>query len=192
MKKLALILLLSLAAMLPAQAQSTLQETIERSQREFNMNQSNGQTDMQETIDHGQREFNKPSKPSTPAKPEPVIVNPRQLEKAYVYYIIVKKCFDAREGYLAAYISEPEMHRAKQETSDIEKKLGSGSDTKHLWESANITVMSLTAIIIGLPSGNMSATSQNSMDRWCQGQLMSLDSLYHQLAPESNFTHKDF
>jgi hypothetical protein len=114
MKKLALILLLSLAAMLPAQAQSTLQETIERSQREFNMNQSNGQTDMQETIDHGQREFNKnqsPGSTQSQSKPSSWPTHDTLLE-AYVDYLFVKQCFEVRQGYLVVNISEPEMLRA--------------------------------------------------------------------------------
>jgi hypothetical protein len=45
------------------------------------------------------------------------------LENAYSNYIMVKTCYEVRNGYEYVWINEVQMYEAKQYASEIEKKL---------------------------------------------------------------------
>ena len=70
-----------------------------------------------------------------------------QLKAAYVDYIIVKRCYDAREGYAAVYINDAELSKAKTDVSSLEEKLkGPNIDLDALWTQANSLADSCVAL----------------------------------------------
>lgn len=58
------------------------------------------------------------------------------LGRAYASYMFIKRCYDAREGYAAVYISQPEMEQARGAVRQIEEfikpKLESGTTADQL------------------------------------------------------------
>lgn len=104
---------------------------------------------------------------------------PELLKAAYAEYISVKQCFEARRGYLAVNISEPEMLRAKMEIAAIEKKLNV-EHSDDLWKSADTS------------HSKVYQMNDPRLRDACQMQLATLDNVYKTLIPEANFTHKDF
>jgi hypothetical protein len=103
-----------------------------------------------------------------------------RLRIAYAQYIFVKRCYDARLGYLTIYISESELARAKRAASRIEEKLKpnlpSDVTTDGLWSEAN------AAAAPDLP------LSQQT----CQTMLGSLEQAYAELVPKDRQIKKDF
>ena len=70
------------------------------------------------------------------------------LGNAYISYIILKRCEQAREGYAAVYISDAEMERARTAVKRLEEKLTRGGQlispadgetwtTNSMWEKAS-------------------------------------------------------
>ena len=71
------------------------------------------------------------------------------LGTAYISYIMLKRCEQAREGYQAVYISDAEMEQTRTAVKSLEEKLTRGGElispdqngktwtTKSLWDDAN-------------------------------------------------------
>jgi hypothetical protein len=101
------------------------------------------------------------------------------LKKAYGDYKFLRRCREARQGYLAVNISEEELARARQAVQRVEQKLkpqlDPDVDIDELWEQADS---------IGQPNTIVQAI--------CQFRYSSLMQLYNQLAPEDKRMEKDF
>ena len=61
-----------------------------------------------------------------------------ELDQEYSEYIVVKRCHEAREGYAAIHIFDPEMARAKNAIQRLESVIKlSEMDLDALWSKAN-------------------------------------------------------
>jgi hypothetical protein len=104
------------------------------------------------------------------------------LAYAYISYINIRHCYDARQGYLAINISDPEMQRARLAVERIESKLkpllpsSEAADT--LWQAADIQARDML---------RMTASRD-----FCQMHLLQLNSIADVLIPDRNQTKKDF
>jgi C-terminal processing protease CtpA/Prc len=101
------------------------------------------------------------------------------LRASYSRYIFIKQCWESRSGYLAVFISDPEMERAKKAVSRIEDKLKpqlpSAVTTDELWSEANNGTNRLPVT-----------------QEFCQHELDDLETAYRNLAPEDRGVRKDF
>lgn len=106
-------------------------------------------------------------------KPENVLL------RAYQEYIVVKKCYDDRKGYLSVNISDEEIEKARQAARGIEQKLieaDSALDKDALWKKAN---------------NNQSPGGEGDRDS-CQATFHDLLAEYAKLVPEAKGVRKDF
>jgi hypothetical protein len=113
-----------------------------------------------------------------------------QLVVAYANYIGVRRCYEARQGFLAVNISDPEMDEARDAVKQIEQAFVSsipeGTTTDQLWQYANKRADS-DPIIQMMPRAQGTEFAPQ-----CR---IWLQSLRHQLArinPDSAVTKKDF
>jgi hypothetical protein len=101
------------------------------------------------------------------------------LGNSYVEYIFLKRCREAREGYLVVHISDVELARAKQAVERIEQKirpqLDPSVDTNWMWEKSNEY-----------------AKKSRIARHTCQMAYTSLVQRYNEFVPEDNKVEKDF
>jgi hypothetical protein len=109
------------------------------------------------------------------------------MAESYVAYIIVKRCYDLRQGYLAVYISEHEMAQATRQIKLIEQVLKPqlGETIKGLWSQADDRAKdTMRTIAVG------DFSNQNG---FCQQLgLLGLSMQYEALFPNADRTPKDF
>jgi hypothetical protein len=103
------------------------------------------------------------------------------LKSAYSDYKYLKRCFEAREGYVAINLSEEELDRARQAAKRIEEILkpliGNDVDTNQLWDAAS----------------SAGPRDMNVFNRsMCQFRYSALMKSYAQIAPEDQRIQKDF
>ena len=61
-----------------------------------------------------------------------------RLRAAYAHYILVKRCFDVRDGFDGVYVTARNMARARAAISDIEiNQNRSEMDVRAIWREAN-------------------------------------------------------
>jgi len=117
-------------------------------------------------------------------KPTNVLVN------AYEAYIVVKRCYEARRGYLAVHVSEPEMAHAKDAIQLIEKRLApqlpSDTSVKQLWARADQGVQQRFGELLAY------ASELRVGEGLCQSHKMQLSQILRKLYSESSGTQKDF
>jgi hypothetical protein len=103
------------------------------------------------------------------------------LRTAYQQYILIRQCYNKREGYLEVFISEPEMDRAKEAVGRIEEKLRNalppGVTTDNLWSEEVDKSPEPLWLVAGIT---------------CQAALLSLEKTYGELVPETKRLKKDF
>jgi hypothetical protein len=112
------------------------------------------------------------------------------LADAYMSYIVVKRCYDMRRGYLVVHISDPEMLHAKEQMRLIEKqlapKLDTGVSSEALWSDADRRVQETFGDMLSI-------IQQIGSDHGlCKNRLMLLSETFRQLFPDSTQTKKDF
>jgi tetratricopeptide (TPR) repeat protein len=59
-----------------------------------------------------------------------------ELERAYLAYQTVKKCYDDRSGYAVVLVSEQEMNQARDAVKAIEKRFPGSLDKDGVWRKA--------------------------------------------------------
>lgn len=108
------------------------------------------------------------------------------LGNAYAAYIDVKRCYEAREGYLQIYISDPEMERAKNAVRQIEETVKPKLDpitAENLWSRVQES------------EGRNFNPSGDYLERvraLCRERLGFLLQTLQQQVPESGKLEKDF
>ena len=117
----------------------------------------------------------------------------RVLTNAYRSYIVVKRCYDVRQGYLSVYISDPEMAEAgvaiRLIEKQIEPQLNSGVHLDTLWSDADKGVQNQ----YGQRSRLLSADDPFGRSRGIRHrELSALFEIRTRLYPESAATKKDF
>jgi hypothetical protein len=99
----------------------------------------------------------------------------------------VKRCRDAREGYLQGYISDPEMSQAKTAVQTIEQtmksKLDQNTTTDEVWSRVATTEGRNFH-----PSGDY----QEGTRSFCRNKLSLLLGMLRDQAPETTVIKKDF
>jgi len=105
--------------------------------------------------------------------------NAKLLRDAFAAYILLRRCHEARQGYLAIYVSDAELQRARKAVKRIEEKfrsqIKSGLNIDRIWTASN-----------------------RYADRWpvsahsCQSVYGSLMQQYGRVAPEERRMKKDF
>lgn len=114
--------------------------------------------------------------------PNPDPDNPLNIiGNSYVYYIGVRKCYEARQGYQLVYVSEPELARARVAVKALEDKamqLMSDIKKEEMWKLANAHVVALNNPI--------------NRDK-CQFLLkLLMDSYRYHFPAKANGVEKDF
>jgi hypothetical protein len=177
-------------ACFPAAAQVLQKAAIaqaEESRAEYNAEQSR-QLEKKQREQEARRsaEEQQKSREAEARKPENV------LTSAYMSYIVVKRCYDVRQGYLAIYISDPEMTQAREAIHLIEKEiaphLNSGVNVETLWSDADKRVQNQYGAMLS----QMSAMAPHYGRGLCQRELFSLFQIRTGLFPSSGGTKKDF
>lgn len=107
-----------------------------------------------------------------------------QLLQAYISYISLRRCYDMRQGYMAMFISEPEMEAARDAVKTIEMKLGPDLtvDKSVLWDNANRSPELVNVEIM--------QQSYGYGQKYCRMRLVMLMKAYHAFVPMD--TKKDF
>jgi hypothetical protein len=109
------------------------------------------------------------------------------LGTAYATYVDVKRCQEAREGYLQGYISDPEMSQAKDAVLTIEQtmksKLDQNTTTDDVWSR-----IATTEGRNFHPSGDYQAGTR----ALCRSRLALLLGMLRDQAPETSVMKKDF
>jgi hypothetical protein len=121
------------------------------------------------------------------------------LIRTYYDYIIIKRCFDQRQGYAAVNISDQEMANAKQFAKTIEdsvQKVTPSIDKELAWKIASsdsedwMTPGDKTELILSRYN-NQFELDKTDRNR-CQKILAALETRSKKLAPEANTVEKDF
>lgn len=121
------------------------------------------------------------------------------LLRSYYDYIVVKKCHDARIGYLSVDISDHELERARTAVRDLERKMvetDSSLDKDALWRRANSdnsdwqTDQDKTEFMRGHYDERMEFDL--SERRRCQSTLGFLEQRWKTVVPEGATVRKDF
>jgi hypothetical protein len=109
------------------------------------------------------------------------------LGTAYTSYVDVKRCQEARDGYAAIYISNPEMDQARNAVLTIEQtmksKLDQNTTTDDVWSRVATTEGRNFR-----PSGDY----QEGTRMLCRERLALLLSILREHAPERDTIKKDF
>ena len=122
------------------------------------------------------------------------------LTRTYYDYILVRKCFDARNGYVSVNISTAEMERAKKAAKGIEDsilKRNPSVDKNAVWKIANSDSENWKTdtdkIELMLLQQYDSRLQVDLSDRTrCQNTLGALEKRFERLVPEENAVKKDF
>lgn len=73
-----------------------------------------------------------------------LVQRPRnRLIRAYAHYVVVKQCHEQRDGYVAVYINDIEMERAREAMGVLEKTVLAGDPslpTAEMWAKVSSTV----------------------------------------------------
>ena len=108
-----------------------------------------------------------------------------QLKDAYTSYIVVKRCYNSREGYLITYTSDAELSKAKAAVSSLEEKLKDRDmDLDALWTKANSLADGL------LPLGSFTSWGYDAIKMRCTGASNQLTQIYMKWFPEAATTKK--
>jgi hypothetical protein len=115
------------------------------------------------------------------------------LDLSYRSYIVVKRCYDMRKGYLAVFISDPEMAQARDAVGVIEKKLAPQLDSGHftldkLWKDADQGVSAEWGAMLGV----CRMDAGHNCRPICQQELSKLLAIRARILPGSGGTKKDF
>jgi len=109
------------------------------------------------------------------------------LATAYAAYIDVKRCYEAREGYLAVYITDMEMEQARNAVQQIEEalkpKLDQDAKADDVWSRVEQTEGRKFSLGRDYQAGARTI---------CQDQLGLLLQTLHEQVPESGKVKKDF
>jgi hypothetical protein len=109
------------------------------------------------------------------------------LATAYAAYIDVKRCYEAREGYLARYITDIEMEQARNAVQQIEEalkpKLDQNAKADDVWSRVEQTEGR---------KFSLGRDYQAGARMICQDQLGLLLQTLHEQVPESGKVKKDF
>jgi hypothetical protein len=114
--------------------------------------------------------------------PECLEIRTEKLQGAYRNYIIVKQCYESRQGYAFLFIVPEEMAKAKTAVAQIESKLKWGIDKDAVWSEAGKQAWS---------PGTGAEYNENTVG-WCKGALSALLWFQEKLYPEAARTTKDF
>ncbi len=120
------------------------------------------------------------------------------LTRTYYDYIVVRKCFEQRQGYLSVNISEQEMDRAKKAAKAIEDGIQKSSPTAKdaAWTAATsgsddwMTDGDKTDLAL-LNYNDRLQFDQSDRNR-CQKTLGALEERFRKIVPEANAVKKDF
>lgn len=121
------------------------------------------------------------------------------LTRTYYDYVVVRKCFEQRQGYVAVNISEQEMDRAKKAAKAIEDailKISPGVDKDAAWKAATsgsddwMTDGDQTDLMLSRYDSQLKL-DQSDRNR-CQNILTALEARLKKTAPETNAVKKDF
>jgi hypothetical protein len=109
------------------------------------------------------------------------------LGTAYASYVDVKRCQEARDGYAAIYISNPEMDHAKDAVRTIEQtmksKLDQNTTTDDVWSRVATTEGR---------NFHPSRDYQEGTRSLCRSRLEALLRILRDQAPETGMIKKDF
>lgn len=121
------------------------------------------------------------------------------LTRTYYDYIVIKKCFDQRQRYMAVNISDQEMALAKTTAKGIEdsiQKTNPGIDKDSAWKLASsdsdawMTDGDQTELTLAHYNNQFQL---DPSDRYrCQRILQALEKRFKQFAPEATAVKKDF
>jgi hypothetical protein len=122
------------------------------------------------------------------------------LTRTYYDYIIVKRCFEQRQGYTLVNISDQEMERAKKAAKGIEEAIqrnNHGIDTDTAWRAASSesedwkTETDKVELML-LGQYNSKLQLDLSDRNRCQNSLQAVETRFKRIAPEANAVKKDF
>ena len=112
------------------------------------------------------------------------------LGNSYIAYIVVKRCYDARAGYAAVYVSEPEMRQAKEAIKLIEDgmkpQLSTTDTVEQIWAKAD--QQSKRNVVFQMPTFGQDMTPAYL----CKQNLRYLVARADKLDPTRTATPKDF
>jgi len=104
------------------------------------------------------------------------------LATAFQNYAMVKKCYDARQGYLSVFISDAELARARKAARRLEEKLAPQLPPEHSSEQ-------LWANAASQAPAEWQLRDANGL---CKTALARLEAAYSQHVPEDTRMGKDF
>jgi hypothetical protein len=122
------------------------------------------------------------------------------LTRTYHDYVVIRKCFEQRDGYALVNISAQDMERAKKAAKGIEEAIQKNNpsvDKDAAWKAANSDSedwkTETDKVELTLLGQYNSKLQVDLSDRnRCQNILQAMETRFKRVAPEENEVKKDF